>query len=153
MLFPELMLKPENYHIDIICEIRPTEPEYITNWKCDCKREVAFTHFLSIDPQTDIAAVSHGRDFLSSTAHVLLDTLMKLLEQMKAGFFPKLKVYVKLWQNILEFIFSVDITFSTFISNLLMKYIDRFFKYKYKLNQSSDLTQQSMTACLIASNQ
>ncbi|XP_059183791.1 heat shock factor 2-binding protein isoform X2 [Centropristis striata] len=41
---------------------------------------------------TNIAAVSCGRDFLSSSAHVLLDTLMKLLELMKPGVFPKLKV-------------------------------------------------------------
>ncbi|XP_078099430.1 heat shock factor 2-binding protein isoform X3 [Sander vitreus] len=39
---------------------------------------------------TNIAAVTRGRDFLSSS--VLLDTLMKLLELMKAGVFPKLKV-------------------------------------------------------------
>uniref|UniRef100_A0A3Q3M0H0 Heat shock transcription factor 2 binding protein n=1 Tax=Labrus bergylta TaxID=56723 RepID=A0A3Q3M0H0_9LABR len=41
---------------------------------------------------TNIAAVPCGRDFLSSSAHVLLDTLMKLLELMKSGVFPKLKV-------------------------------------------------------------
>ncbi|XP_060888136.1 heat shock factor 2-binding protein [Labrus mixtus] len=41
---------------------------------------------------TNIAAVPCGRDFLSSSAHVLLDTLMKLLELMKPGVFPKLKV-------------------------------------------------------------
>ncbi|XP_051283256.1 heat shock factor 2-binding protein [Dicentrarchus labrax] len=41
---------------------------------------------------TNIAAVTCGRDFLSSSAHVLLDTLMKLLELMKPGVFPKLKV-------------------------------------------------------------
>uniref|UniRef100_UPI0037E93790 heat shock factor 2-binding protein n=1 Tax=Semicossyphus pulcher TaxID=241346 RepID=UPI0037E93790 len=41
---------------------------------------------------TNIAAVTSGRDFLSSSAHVLLDTLMKLLELMKPGVFPKLKV-------------------------------------------------------------
>ncbi|KAM3871412.1 heat shock factor 2-binding protein-like [Diretmus argenteus] len=41
---------------------------------------------------TNIAAVTCGRDFLSSSAHVLLDTLMKLLELMKPGIFPKLKV-------------------------------------------------------------
>ncbi|XP_028998341.1 heat shock factor 2-binding protein isoform X2 [Betta splendens] len=41
---------------------------------------------------TNIAAASCGRDFLSSEAHVLLDTLLKLLGQMKHGFFPKLKV-------------------------------------------------------------
>ncbi|KAF0045660.1 hypothetical protein F2P81_002189 [Scophthalmus maximus] len=33
----------------------------------------------------------------AQTAHVLLNTLMKLLEQMKSGVFPKLKVYVELW--------------------------------------------------------
>ncbi|XP_067438905.1 heat shock factor 2-binding protein isoform X1 [Thunnus thynnus] len=41
---------------------------------------------------TNIAAVTCGRDFLSSSAHILLDTLMKLLELMKPGVFPKLKV-------------------------------------------------------------
>ncbi|XP_042368894.1 heat shock factor 2-binding protein [Plectropomus leopardus] len=41
---------------------------------------------------TNIAAVTCGRNFLSSSAHVLLDTLMKLLELMKPGVFPKLKV-------------------------------------------------------------
>ncbi|XP_078147258.1 heat shock factor 2-binding protein [Centroberyx gerrardi] len=41
---------------------------------------------------TNIAAVTCGRDYLSSSAHVLLDTLMKLLELMKPGVFPKLKV-------------------------------------------------------------
>lgn len=46
--------------------------------------------------QSDIAAVTCGRDFLSSSAHVLLDTLVKLLELMKPGVFPKLKVYVAL---------------------------------------------------------
>ncbi|KAM9835840.1 heat shock factor 2-binding protein [Aulostomus maculatus] len=41
---------------------------------------------------TNIAAVACGRDFLSSSSHILLDTLMKLLELMKPGVFPKLKV-------------------------------------------------------------
>ncbi|XP_070814260.1 heat shock factor 2-binding protein [Chaetodon trifascialis] len=41
---------------------------------------------------TNIAAVTCGRDFLSSSAHVLLDTLMTLLELMKPGVFPRLKV-------------------------------------------------------------
>ncbi|XP_030604599.1 heat shock factor 2-binding protein isoform X2 [Archocentrus centrarchus] len=41
---------------------------------------------------TNIAAVTKGRDFLSSSAHVLLDTLMKLLKLMKPGIFPRLKV-------------------------------------------------------------
>uniref|UniRef100_A0A8D3ACJ4 Heat shock factor 2-binding protein n=1 Tax=Scophthalmus maximus TaxID=52904 RepID=A0A8D3ACJ4_SCOMX len=41
---------------------------------------------------TNIAAVPCGRNFLSCSAHVLLNTLMKLLEQMKSGVFPKLKV-------------------------------------------------------------
>uniref|UniRef100_A0A3P8SJL7 Heat shock transcription factor 2 binding protein n=1 Tax=Amphiprion percula TaxID=161767 RepID=A0A3P8SJL7_AMPPE len=41
---------------------------------------------------TNIAAVPCGRDFLSSSAHVLLDTLVKLLELLKPGVFPKLKV-------------------------------------------------------------
>ncbi|KAK2880227.1 hypothetical protein Q8A73_022925 [Channa argus] len=41
---------------------------------------------------TNIAAVSCGRDFLASSAHVLLDILLKLLELMKPGVFPKLKV-------------------------------------------------------------
>ncbi|XP_053272791.1 heat shock factor 2-binding protein [Pleuronectes platessa] len=41
---------------------------------------------------TNIAALPCGRNFLSSSVHILLDTLMKLLEQMKPGVFPKLKV-------------------------------------------------------------
>ncbi|XP_069376591.1 heat shock factor 2-binding protein isoform X3 [Paralichthys olivaceus] len=41
---------------------------------------------------TNVAAVPCGRNFLSSSLHILLDTLMKLLEQMKPGVFPKLKV-------------------------------------------------------------
>uniref|UniRef100_A0A4W6CS40 Heat shock transcription factor 2 binding protein n=1 Tax=Lates calcarifer TaxID=8187 RepID=A0A4W6CS40_LATCA len=41
---------------------------------------------------TNIAAVTSGRNFLSSEAHILLDTLVKLLELMKPGVFPKLKV-------------------------------------------------------------
>ncbi|XP_054480092.1 heat shock factor 2-binding protein [Anoplopoma fimbria] len=41
---------------------------------------------------TNVAAVSCGRDFLSCSAHVLLDTLVKLLELMTPGVFPKLKV-------------------------------------------------------------
>uniref|UniRef100_A0A3Q3KV81 Heat shock transcription factor 2 binding protein n=1 Tax=Mastacembelus armatus TaxID=205130 RepID=A0A3Q3KV81_9TELE len=41
---------------------------------------------------TNIAAVASGRDVLSGSAHVLLDTLMKMLELMKPGAFPKLKV-------------------------------------------------------------
>nr|XP_057941937.1 heat shock factor 2-binding protein isoform X1 [Doryrhamphus excisus] len=41
---------------------------------------------------TNIAAVTCGRDFL--LAHDLLDTLIKLLELMKPGVFPKLKVLV-----------------------------------------------------------
>ncbi|XP_034533360.1 heat shock factor 2-binding protein isoform X2 [Notolabrus celidotus] len=41
---------------------------------------------------TNIAAVTCGRDFLSSSTHGLLDTLMKLLELMRPGVFPKLKV-------------------------------------------------------------
>jgi len=40
--------------------------------------------------------VACGRDFLSFSAHVLLDTLMRLLELLTPGVFPKLKVYVKL---------------------------------------------------------
>lgn len=43
---------------------------------------------------TDIAAVTCGRDMLSSSAHPLLDTLVKLPPVMKPGVFPKLKVYV-----------------------------------------------------------
>lgn len=42
----------------------------------------------------DVAAVSCGRDFLSSSAHILLATLMQLLGLMKPGVFPRLKVYV-----------------------------------------------------------
>ncbi|XP_062236704.1 heat shock factor 2-binding protein isoform X2 [Platichthys flesus] len=41
---------------------------------------------------TNIAALPGGRNFLSSSVHILMDTLMKLLEQMKPGVFPKLKV-------------------------------------------------------------
>ncbi|CAJ1087138.1 heat shock factor 2-binding protein isoform X3 [Xyrichtys novacula] len=41
---------------------------------------------------TNIAAVTCGRDFLSSSAHILLDTLIKLLELMKPSILPKLKV-------------------------------------------------------------
>lgn len=41
---------------------------------------------------TNIAAVTCGRDFLACSASVLLDTLIRLLELMKPGVFPKLKV-------------------------------------------------------------
>ncbi|XP_063734179.1 heat shock factor 2-binding protein isoform X2 [Eleginops maclovinus] len=41
---------------------------------------------------TNIAAVTCGRDFLSTSAQDLLDTLMMMLELMKPGVFPKLKV-------------------------------------------------------------
>ncbi|XP_058236793.1 heat shock factor 2-binding protein [Hemibagrus wyckioides] len=41
---------------------------------------------------TNVAAVTCGRDFISTSAHVLLDTLMQLLGLMKSGVFPKLKV-------------------------------------------------------------
>ncbi|XP_076838745.1 heat shock factor 2-binding protein [Brachyhypopomus gauderio] len=41
---------------------------------------------------TNIAAVTCGRDFISGSAHILLDTLMELLALMKQGVFPKLKV-------------------------------------------------------------
>ncbi|XP_061571996.1 heat shock factor 2-binding protein [Cololabis saira] len=41
---------------------------------------------------TNVAAVPCGRDFLSSSGHALLDTLLKLLELMDSGVFPKLKV-------------------------------------------------------------
>ncbi|KAL6115582.1 hsf2bp [Pungitius sinensis] len=41
---------------------------------------------------TNVAAVACGRDFLSCLARDLLDTLMKLLELMTPGVFPKLKV-------------------------------------------------------------
>ncbi|XP_056332749.1 heat shock factor 2-binding protein [Danio aesculapii] len=41
---------------------------------------------------TNIAAVSCGRDFLSSSAHILLGTMLQLLGLMKPGVFPKLKV-------------------------------------------------------------
>ncbi|CAN9498367.1 unnamed protein product [Ophioblennius macclurei] len=40
----------------------------------------------------NIAAVTCGRDFIARSAHVLLDTLLKLLELMKPGVFPKLKM-------------------------------------------------------------
>ncbi|XP_068165797.1 heat shock factor 2-binding protein [Antennarius striatus] len=42
----------------------------------------------------NIAAVTGGRDFLSVAAHILLATLMKLLQRMKPGVFPKLKVLI-----------------------------------------------------------
>ncbi|MED6291245.1 hypothetical protein CHARACLAT_021517 [Characodon lateralis] len=41
---------------------------------------------------TNIAAVTCGRDFLSSSGNILLDLLMKLLQQMKPSVCPKLKV-------------------------------------------------------------
>uniref|UniRef100_A0A3B1J8T8 Heat shock transcription factor 2 binding protein n=1 Tax=Astyanax mexicanus TaxID=7994 RepID=A0A3B1J8T8_ASTMX len=41
---------------------------------------------------TNIAAVTSGRDFISNSAHILLDTLMQLLGLMKPGVFAKLKV-------------------------------------------------------------
>ncbi|XP_026867568.1 heat shock factor 2-binding protein isoform X2 [Electrophorus electricus] len=41
---------------------------------------------------TNVAAVTCGRDFISSSALILLDTLMQLLGLMKQGVFPKLKV-------------------------------------------------------------
>uniref|UniRef100_A0A3Q2R073 Heat shock transcription factor 2 binding protein n=1 Tax=Fundulus heteroclitus TaxID=8078 RepID=A0A3Q2R073_FUNHE len=41
---------------------------------------------------TNVAAVTCGRDFLCSSGHALLDTLMKLLQLMKPAVFPKLKV-------------------------------------------------------------
>ncbi|KAG7503775.1 heat shock factor 2-binding protein [Solea senegalensis] len=41
---------------------------------------------------TNLAAVSCGRNFLSTSAQTLLDNLMKLLTQIKHGVFPKLKV-------------------------------------------------------------
>ncbi|KAF7646486.1 hypothetical protein LDENG_00187470, partial [Lucifuga dentata] len=41
---------------------------------------------------TNMAAVPCGRDFLSSSSQAMLDTLMKMLELMKPGIFPKLKV-------------------------------------------------------------
>ncbi|XP_075873653.1 heat shock factor 2-binding protein [Nelusetta ayraudi] len=41
---------------------------------------------------TNIAAVTCGRDLLSSSAHPLLDTLVRLPPGMKPGVFPKLKV-------------------------------------------------------------
>uniref|UniRef100_W5KL87 Heat shock transcription factor 2 binding protein n=1 Tax=Astyanax mexicanus TaxID=7994 RepID=W5KL87_ASTMX len=43
---------------------------------------------------TNIAAVTSGRDFISNSAHILLDTLMQLLGLMKPGVFAKLKVWV-----------------------------------------------------------
>ncbi|XP_010903471.2 heat shock factor 2-binding protein isoform X2 [Esox lucius] len=41
---------------------------------------------------TNVAAVTCGRDYLSGSAHVLLDTLIQLLELLKPGVCPKLKV-------------------------------------------------------------
>ncbi|XP_048862673.1 heat shock factor 2-binding protein isoform X3 [Brienomyrus brachyistius] len=43
---------------------------------------------------TNIAAVPSGRDFLSSSAHILLNTMMRLLGAMKPGVFSKLKVLI-----------------------------------------------------------
>lgn len=51
-------------------------------------------HIKSTDWFADLAAVTCGRDYISSSAHVLLDTLMQLLGLMKSGVFPKLKVWV-----------------------------------------------------------
>ncbi|XP_068612310.1 heat shock factor 2-binding protein [Brachionichthys hirsutus] len=41
---------------------------------------------------SNIAAVTCGRDFLSAASHALLAALMKMLQLMKPGFFPKLQV-------------------------------------------------------------
>ncbi|KAJ8004162.1 hypothetical protein DPEC_G00155920 [Dallia pectoralis] len=41
---------------------------------------------------TNVAAVTSGRDYLSGSAHVLIDTLIQLLELLKPGVFPRLKV-------------------------------------------------------------
>ncbi|KAJ0062381.1 hypothetical protein NL108_011012 [Boleophthalmus pectinirostris] len=41
---------------------------------------------------TNVAANTNGRDFLANSAHVLLDTLIRLLDLMRPGAFPKLKV-------------------------------------------------------------
>ncbi|KAM9766979.1 heat shock factor 2-binding protein [Menidia menidia] len=43
---------------------------------------------------TNIAATTSGRDILSTSGHVLLDALIKLLELMKPGILPKLKVLI-----------------------------------------------------------
>ncbi|KAK3530485.1 hypothetical protein QTP86_024395 [Hemibagrus guttatus] len=48
---------------------------------------------------TNLAAVTCGRDFISTSAHVLLDTLMQLLGLMKSGVFPKLKVWMRHFKN------------------------------------------------------
>ncbi|TRY59044.1 hypothetical protein DNTS_006176 [Danionella cerebrum] len=41
---------------------------------------------------TNMAAVSCGRDFLSTSAHTLLRTMLKVLSLIEPGVFPKLKV-------------------------------------------------------------
>lgn len=63
------------------------------------KKSFSYSHLWSLNPaewnlsaSSDLGAVSCGRDFLSSSAHVLLDTLMELLGLIKPGVFPKLKV-------------------------------------------------------------
>ncbi|KAI9526167.1 hypothetical protein NQZ68_002715 [Dissostichus eleginoides] len=58
---------------------------------------------------TNIAAVTCGRDFLSTSAQDLLDTLMKMLELMKPGVFPKLKVYMELWLMLMA-LYNVSIS-------------------------------------------
>ncbi|XP_062866573.1 heat shock factor 2-binding protein [Trichomycterus rosablanca] len=61
---------------------------------------------------TNLAAVTCGRDFISSSAHVLLDTLMQLLGLMKPGVFPKLKVLMLMaLYNV-----SISVTGLTYIS-------------------------------------
>lgn len=74
-------LQSLNKQVDVICKIPPA-----TSGHC--------SHILCHYSTTDIAAVTCGRDFLSSLAHSLLDTLMRLLQLMKPGVFPKLKVCV-----------------------------------------------------------
>ncbi|KAG7236087.1 hypothetical protein INR49_001368 [Caranx melampygus] len=71
-------------------------------WSCSVTEETTHTEdYNSHEHQfvlalagtiTNIAAVTCGRDFLSSSAHTLLDTLVKLLELMKSGVLPRLKV-------------------------------------------------------------
>ncbi|XP_053710350.1 heat shock factor 2-binding protein isoform X5 [Synchiropus splendidus] len=51
-----------------------------------------FVQALTGTVSTDIAAVSCGREFLSTTAQFVPDTIIKLLERMKPGVCPKIKV-------------------------------------------------------------
>ncbi|KAM9830536.1 heat shock factor 2-binding protein isoform 3-T3 [Syngnathus typhle] len=69
-----------------------TLDENVTSQSEDCNTQ-EYQFILALTGTiTNIAAVTSGRDFLSISAHDLLDMLMKLLELMKPDVFPKLKV-------------------------------------------------------------